>query len=124
MTALHLLPVALGLLLLAAHSLRAGCLPMVVALLALCLLLALRRPWVATLTQGVLVVGAAEWLRTLVVLAHRRAAAGEPAIRMALILGAVAVFTLASAAVFRSRTLRRFYRLGGGPDADSADQGS
>lgn len=60
----------------------------------------------------VLVFGALEWARTLVTLAMRRSAQGEPFLRMVVILGAVTAVTLASGLLFESRTLGKVYRLG------------
>ena len=107
MTGLLLTPVILSLLLLAAHASRAG-LPLAVsAVIALLpLLLLVRRRWVAAGMQALLLLGAAEWVRTLVALVLVRRAMGLPALRMALILGAVALLTAASALVFRHGRLR------------------
>ncbi len=70
-------------------------------------------------TRIALVVGALEWVRTLVTIAAVRFSAGIPALRMVLILGTVAVLTLLPALVFRHRRLRGFYRLpGAGRNAD------
>ena len=109
-------PIVLSLLVLAAHFLRGGCLPLAVGLLGLLALLAVRRPWAARVMQVVLTLGALEWLRTLVTLAMRRSEQGEPFLRMTLILGAVAAVTLGSALLFETPTLRRLY----GSSGDSA----
>jgi hypothetical protein len=58
-----------------------------------------------------LLVGAVEWLRTLAVLAAQRIAAGQPWLRLAVILGAVALLTAAAALVFRHPALRGRFRL-------------
>ena len=109
--ALLVTPVVLSLLLLAAHASRAGFpLPVSVLILALMGLLAVPRCWAARTLQVVLVAGALEWIRTTVVLAMARQAAGMPATRMVLILVAVALLTAASALVFRSGRLRRRFR--------------
>jgi hypothetical protein len=107
----RLLPVVLSLALLGAHFFRAGAGIALVVVLGLLVLLAVPQPWAARGIQLALVFGALEWLRTLWVLWAARSAAGQPALRLALILGAVALFTLASAAVFRSAALQRWYRL-------------
>ena len=107
------IPIVLSLLVLAAHFLRSWGLFIAVVVLGLLGLLAVRRPWVARLMQVVLVLGALEWIRTLVTLAMRRSDQGEPFLRMVLILGAVAAVTLASAALFETRKLRRIYGTGG-----------
>ncbi len=111
MNVLRLLPVILSLLLLGAHFLRTGTLVLVLGCLLAPTLLFVRRPWVPRTMQVLLVVGAAEWVRTLWGFAAFRRTHGEPWARMALILGAVALFTLLSALVFRSRALRERYSL-------------
>ena len=103
-------PVILSLAVLAAHFSRHGQ-PMLVFLsLALIGLLAVPRLWAARLLQAVLLLGAAEWVRTLVVLARIRAEHGLPATRMVIILAAVAILTAASALVFRTRRARARFR--------------
>lgn len=105
----RLLPVILSLLLLGAHFYRAG-LPLLTALCGvLPALLFLRAAWVPRLFQGLLLLGAMEWLRTLYMLAAMRIAWGEPWTRMGIILGAVALLTGLSGLVFRSRKLRSRY---------------
>jgi len=111
MTFLLFLPVILSALLLAAHFLRGGHLLPVAACLAVGLLLAARRRWVARLVQAGLLLGALEWVRTLVAIVIARRLAGSPWARLALILGGVALLTAASALVFRSAPMRRRYRL-------------
>jgi hypothetical protein len=100
---------ALALLLLAAHFYRAAAWPWMGVTLALLPLMALRRAWVPRLLQGALLAGAAEWAWTAALLAQERLALGLPWLRMALILGAVAVLTLAAALVFRKAGLKARY---------------
>ena len=112
MNALRLLAPAIALLVLAAHFWRAQWWPLAAICVVLVGLLALRRPWVARLVQTALMLGTIEWLRTLAALAATRMSLGQPYTRMSLILGAVALATLASALVFRTGALRERYRLG------------
>ena len=114
-TGLLLLPVILSELTLAAHFLRATQLAGVACCLAALGLLLVRRPWAARLTQGLLALGALEWLRTLARLAVERRDLGEPWLRMAGILAAVSIATAASALAFRTARLRRCYGLGASP---------
>ncbi|MFO1394361.1 MAG: hypothetical protein U1F09_11425 [Steroidobacteraceae bacterium] len=94
------LPV-LASLLLAAHFHRAGAwLPEGLAL-ALCALPFVRQRWSARTLQVALAIGTVEWLRTGWVLAAKRAAAGEPWVRMVVILGAVAAVTALAAWIAR-----------------------
>jgi hypothetical protein len=106
---LRLLPVVLALLLLAAHFLRAGSIVLVMACLGTLVLLAWRRPWVPMVVQLVLALATVEWLITLVVGVEARMAAGVPWLRMALIIGVVALFTALSIVPLRSRALRQWY---------------
>lgn len=107
---LTLLPAAASLLL-AAHFYRAGSLLFAAVSVALIGLLAVPRAWAARAVQIALVVGAVEWLRTLAAFAAARVASGQPYLRLTLILLAVAIFTAASAAVFRHPRLRQRYRV-------------
>jgi len=106
---LHLLPVALSLIVLAAHFMRAGNTLMVVVVLMVLGLLGVRRRWAARVIQLTLLLGAAEWVRTLARLVTWRAQAGQPVSRLLLILGSVALLTALSALVFRSPRVRNRY---------------
>ena len=109
MNLVRLLPVLLSFLLLAAHFSRNDVAALVVVSLALPTVLLLRRPWVPRLFQGLLVLAALEWVRTLIMHALRRQAEDEPWTRLAIILGIVALFTLCSGLVFRNSKLRQRY---------------
>ena len=111
MVFVSLIPVILSALLLAAHFFRAGNLLGVVLCLGGLALLLPRRRWAARAVQIGLVLGAAEWLRTLLVFSAQRRAMDAPWGRLAAILGGVALFTLASALVFRGARLRSRYGL-------------
>lgn len=111
MALLALLPAALSLVTLGAHFLRGGQWVLLVVCVALLAALALRRRWAAASVQLGLILGAAEWVRTLVLILSQRRAAGEPYLRMVLILGGVAAFTLASAFPFYLPVLRRRFGL-------------
>lgn len=102
--------VALAMLVLAAHFLRAGWLPLVVVVIAVIPLLGLRRWWVPRVFQAILGLGALEWLRTLFELRDIRRALGQPHARTAVILGGVALFTALAAAAFELGPVRRWYR--------------
>lgn len=112
----RLIAPVLAFVLLGASFLRAGDLAMVAACGLLILLLAVPRPWAARVVQLALVLAALRWLWLTWMLAGMRAAAGVPYVRMVAILGAVALLTLLAALVFRSRRLRRHYRLETPPD--------
>ncbi len=115
MNVFKLFPVVFSALLLSAHFLHAGLFPMVVFSSAFPVLLLVKRWWAARAMQIILVAGALEWIRTLLVLVVERRIEGEPWKRLALILGAVALFTGASALVFCCRSIRERYKLGNSP---------
>jgi len=104
-----LFPVYISFLLLAAHFFRAGQTVLAVIPLILFIPLLLREKWVPWLIQAALVLGALEWIRTLVAVAEIRMEHGAPWVRMAVILGAVALFTALSCLVFRSKGLKKRY---------------
>jgi hypothetical protein len=110
MLALQMAPVVLALLVLAAHFYRHGQLAFVALALALIGLLAVPRRWASRVVQTGLLLGAAEWARTLLVLARVRLEHGMPATRMILILAAVALLTGASALLLRTRRARARFR--------------
>ena len=110
MAALLAAPVVLSSLVLGAHFLRGGHLFAVAFCLALPGLLLLRRPWVPPVVTGALLGGAALWATTAVRIGQVRVAHGEPWLRMALILGGVALFTAASAAAPWAPRLRARFR--------------
>jgi len=112
MTALCFSLPVFALLTLGAHFFRAGQMLGVVACAALLCLIALRRRWAWGLLQAALVLGAVEWLWTASEFAQERMALGRPWGRMALILGAVALLTLAAAALLRGARLRRWFGAG------------
>ena len=110
MNALRLLPVMISFALLAAHFFRAGFVVMAgISIIFPCLLL-LKKTWVLRLVQAALFLGALEWLRSLYFLVQQRIEWGQPWLRLAVILGAVVLFTLLSALVFETKSLRKRYR--------------
>lgn len=108
---LQLLPVILSALLLAAHFLRDGALPLVALSALLPFLLLIRRPWAARIVQIALAAGAVLWWQTLTEFVAMRQAFGQPWTRLAIILGVVVLFTLGSAFVFYLPALRQRYQL-------------
>ena len=109
---LQLLPVVISLIVLGAHFLRSGSVVMVAITLVVLGLLFVRRLWAARTIQAALLLGAVEWVRTLTRLAAWRAQEGQPALRLVLILGSVALLTGLSALVFRSARLRSWFEPG------------
>jgi len=109
MVLFYLVPVFLSLCLLGAHFFRAGQIaPAVLALLVLFFLF-IRRSWANLIVRFVLLAGAVEWLRTLVVLVIERQTLGLPWVRLVLILGAVILLTVCSAFCLKAEKLRPLY---------------
>jgi len=109
MNFVRLLPVFLSFLLIAAHFQRAGfSILAVLCLLAPCLLY-FTRPWSIRILQILMILSAIEWIRTLMYLVQLRQEADLPWLRLAVILGSVALFTAASTLVFRCQSIRRKY---------------
>mgnify|MGYP006420147441 FL=1 len=100
---LRITPVLFSALLIAAHFLRTGATGLALLCLVVPALLALRQTWAPTVVRVFLVLATLEWLRTLATNVSERQATGEPWLRMAVILGAVAAFTAMSAWVVRGR---------------------
>ena len=115
-----LIPTLLSCLVLAAHFFRGGQTYLMLAACAGPLLLAFRRPWTTRLVQFMLIVGALEWIRTTLAIRADRIDEGRDWHRMAIILGAVAVFSLLAAALYELPPLRRRYLYG---SLDACDAG-
>ncbi|HEX7374524.1 MAG TPA: hypothetical protein VF277_06090 [Steroidobacteraceae bacterium] len=109
----------LALLLLGAHFVHAGLWPVAALCVALVALLWVRRPWAARTLQVVLAVGAIEWILTAAMLARMRMSHEQPYVRMLVILGGVAVFTLAAAAAIQHPRLARRFGLGARAPTDT-----
>jgi hypothetical protein len=84
-------------LVIAAHFLRQGLTPLVLAGVAFPFLLLLRKRWADRTVQVLLLLAAAVWVSSLAEIAARRLATGESWIRMAVILGSVALVNVVSA---------------------------
>jgi hypothetical protein len=91
-------PVVLSFLLAAAHWLHAGNFPMVIVSLAAPFLLLARSGWAVRVVQVMLFLTAFEWQ-----------AEDMPWMRMAIILGSVTLFTIASGLMFAAPPLKRRY---------------
>ena len=91
MNVLRLLPIVFSAPLLGAHFFRAGLIPIVILALLFPALLFIRQAWAARLVQIILVLGALEWIRTLLILVAERRAGGQPWTQLAIIIGACSV---------------------------------
>ena len=102
MKILRVVLIDLACLLLAAHFSRSGNYILVGVSLLLPLLLLVRKPWAGVTLRIALVLGGLEWVRTLVRLVSERRDLGEDWIRMAVILGVVALVTFLAAQAVRT----------------------
>lgn len=95
---------------LAAHFLRMGAMTGVVVCLALPFVAVLTRArWALRSLQALLLLGSVSWIVTALRIAAERRVAGEPWLRMAVILGSVAALSaLAAALLSRRSVLARF----------------
>lgn len=112
MNLLRLLPVILSFGLLAAHFSRANMFPLVIISLAIPLLLLVKKAWAARSIQILLLLGAAEWIRSMFGYIEVRKSIGEDWGRLAIILVTVAVLTACAGLVFRGKSLKKRYHLG------------
>jgi len=90
------IPMLISMLMLAAHFFRNGELLLVLICCASPGLMIFRRRWATRLLQIILLLGAIEWVRTAMSIATVRREEGMPWMRMAVILGSVAAWTLIS----------------------------
>jgi len=111
MNFLRLLPVFISFLLLTAHFFRAGEIVLASIPVVLFIPLMFRKTWVPRVIQVALLIGAIEWLYTLVSIAQIRMEFGMPWVRMVLILAALALFTAGSGLVFKGKALRQRYSV-------------
>jgi len=111
MNFVRLIPVFFSFLLIAAHFQRAGSSLLVVVSLLAPVLLCINRPWSVRIIQALMLMAALEWVRTLIYLVQIRQDAGMPWVRLAIITGAVALFTASSALLFRHDSIKRKYNF-------------
>jgi uncharacterized membrane protein len=109
MTVLQLSPTVLSVLVFCAHCFRGGLVLLIPPLLLSLGLLIYRSGAVARFFQLLLLAIAGVWIFTALQIGMRRMEAGEPWLRMALILVGVALFALFAAALWESDTLLRRY---------------
>jgi len=109
MTFLQLLPTLLSWLVFCAHLFRVGMLPLLPFVLPLPLLLLVKHGLVARFFQLALFFIAAQWLIVAAFKAAHRAEAGEPWLRLVLILCGVALLAFLAAACFEAPRLQRRY---------------
>ena len=109
MIAIRLLPLILSFVLLAAHFSRLNLLPLVILSLLLPLLLFIKKIWVVRTIQVLLILGALEWVRSMIYYVGVRKSIGDDWTRLAIILSVVALYTALSGLVLQSKYLKKVY---------------
>ena len=107
MNFLRFIPAALSSLLISAHFQRGGYSAVAVLCLLTPAIFFLNRQWAVRIVQMLLILYAVEWVRTLIHLVQIRMDHGMAWMRLAVILGTVALFTLASAFWLNRLTRRK-----------------
>lgn len=111
MNILKLIPAILSFLLLGAHFMRVGLFPVAIMMFLFPIVLFIKQAWLVRIIQILLVIGAAEWIRTLFAYIEIRKMIGEDTTRLTIIMLSVALFTLLSAVLFQTRSLKELYKL-------------
>jgi len=110
MYSLKLSPVILSFLLLAAHFFRSGIIILSILCLIIPFTLFIKNIWIPRIFQVLLILGAFEWIRTTLIFVEERKMYEMPWIRLAIILGLVALFTALSGLMFQLKSVMRIYR--------------
>lgn len=111
MIIIRLLPVVFSFLILSAHFSRIDLPILSILCLLIPFLLFIKLAWVTRLIQILLIIGSIEWIRALFYYVNQRQSVGESYIRLVIIIGIVALFTVLSTLVFRNRSLKERYKL-------------
>ena len=106
-----ILPIVLCSLLMAAHFGRANIFVLQIISLLIPFILIWKNKISARVVQVLLIVYGFEWIRTIFYYARIRTADGESWIRLAIILGIVALLNFATILVFRSKSMKERYKL-------------
>lgn len=105
----RLLPVLFSTLLISAHFMRAYGNLIGSLFLLLLFSLFIRKSWIIRLWQVLLSFAAIAWIFTTMNLVNLRIEIGQPWLRLAIILGAIIVFTVWSALWLKNKKINDFY---------------
>ena len=108
---MRILPIILCSLLMAAHLGRTNMFVLQIISLLIPFILIWKNKISARLVQIFLIVYGFEWIRMIVYYARIRADKGDDWLRLAIILGVVALLNFATALVFRSKSMKERYKL-------------
>jgi len=108
---MKIIPIILCSLLMAAHFGRASLFALQIASLLIPFLLFWKSRISARLIQIFLILYGFEWIRTLIYYARIRSENGESWLRLAIILGVVALLNFAAVLVFKTKSMKQRYSL-------------
>ena len=107
---MKILPIILCFLLLAAHFGRANLLILQIISILIPFLLFWKTKVATIIIQACLTLAGIEWIRTTVYYARIRIENGEPWLRLAIILGTIAILNFATILVFKTRSMKEKYK--------------
>lgn len=107
---LRIFPLILSCLMMSAHFYRHFNYPLMAISLLVPFLLLIKKRWALYVIQVLALAGAGVWVNTIVVIADARISYGTPWIRMAVILGAIAIFTLCSGLLMNLKKIKEKYK--------------
>jgi len=108
---MKILPIVLCSLLMAAHLLRADVFVLLIVSLLIPFLLLWKNKITARVVQLSLFLYGFEWIRTTIYYVNIRTEKGEDWLRLAIILGIVALLNFATILVFRTKSMKDRYQL-------------
>lgn len=108
---IKILPIVLCSLLMAAHLGRANMFILQYISLLIPFILIWKNKISARVVQVLLIIYGFEWIRTIVYYARIRTANGEDWLRLAIILGVVALLNFATTLVFRSKSMKERFGI-------------
>ncbi len=104
-----ILPIVVCFILMAAHFGRANLFVLQIVSLLIPFLLFWKNKISARIIQIFLLLSGIEWIRITIYYVQIRVENDEPWLRLAIILGAVAILTMSTALVFRSKSMKERY---------------
>ncbi len=111
MNVLKLTPIYISAIIMTAHFFRLEQYFIVIICICFPFLLFFKTKLAARLIQIILLLGAIEWIRTIIIIVNERITNGEPCLRLVIILGIVTLFTGFSSFIFKIKSLKERYKL-------------
>ncbi|HAG16255.1 MAG TPA: hypothetical protein DCG69_06980 [Bacteroidales bacterium] len=106
----RLLPAIISLLLLAAHFSRIDLTLLAVLIVLFPFAFLIKKAWVLKLIQGLILLGALEWLRSLYDYIQIYQSNNQPWTKLVFIMGGVALFTFVSALLLSTKKIKEHFR--------------